>query len=71
MITDPQKVCGEIRAAVDQLGEACRRIEAMDPGCTSLETFGEMVKAFQAACLLTGPCLQKLQDVTGRYEQCD
>jgi hypothetical protein len=46
MITDLQRFCRELRAAINELGEACRQIEALDPGCTNprnLRQSGESV----------------------------
>jgi hypothetical protein len=60
MLTELQGVCREFRQAVEQLAAACRRIEALDPGSTSLQDFGAPVLEFRQACTLTGPCLQKL-----------
>ena len=67
MLTDLQGVCREIRQAVEELAAACRRIEALDPCSTSLETLGAAVQEFQAACEKTGPCMQKLEEASRRY----
>lgn len=67
LITDVQRVCKEIRATVEQIGNACARLELLDPQNITVTEFTAASLAFQKACLLTGPCMQKMQDAMERY----
>jgi hypothetical protein len=67
LITDVQRVCKDIRAAVGQIANACARLELLEPQRVTVVEFTAACLAFQTACLLTGPCMQKMQDTMERY----
>jgi hypothetical protein len=67
LITDIQRVCKEIRGTVGQIANACARLELLDPQKVTVAEFTAACLAFQTACLLTGPCMQKMQDTMERY----
>ncbi len=67
LIRDVQTVCKEIRAAVSKIGNACARIELLDPKRTTQQEFVAACAAFQSACLLAGPCMEKMQTTMERH----
>lgn len=67
LIKDMQAVCREIRDAVGKIGNACARIELFDPGKVTQQEFVAAGAAFQAACQLSGACMQKMQAAMERH----
>ena len=67
LIADVQRVCEEIRGTVGQIANACARLELLDPQKVTVTEFTAACLAFQTACLLTGPCMQKMQETMERY----
>lgn len=67
LIGDVQRVCKDIRATVGQIANACARLELLDPQKVTVTEFTAACLAFQTACLLTGPCMQKMQETMERY----
>ncbi|MEP7152845.1 MAG: hypothetical protein ABI856_14135 [Nitrospira sp.] len=48
-IADMQKVCEQIRTAVGKIGNACARIELLDPEKVTVKEFAAASMAFQSA----------------------
>ncbi len=67
LVRDMQAVCKDIRAAVGKIGNACARIELIDPDKVTQQEFVAASAAFQAACQLSGSCMQKMQTAMERH----